>query len=629
MHELLAHRGPDGEGYFWVDRQMRANSVHGECILSPEIPQMVRAAAAFRWLKIQDTGAASNQPMSSRNGKLWLLFNGEIYNHKELRGELQRAGTVFQTESDTEVVLEAYRQWGTACFSRFNGMWAILLFDLEQRRLVISRDRLGIKPLFFSWDTTRLLFAAEPKAVALARKNGPFADPFRVHEFLRGLPPQSAQLTFFRDVHPVPAGTWAEISLDADKKQELNFCRFWDLADYRMQNLPEEDFEDKREEFEVLLQDVVRDHSHAAVSVGTLLSGGLDTSILARLLAKTALSQGKPSPGAYSIIFEEPQMSEWPYMQLVLAQGGLRGVNFVLQADTAWNSTEAVVRAQGHPLLGQDLIAQYHAYRLARENGSIVVLDGQGSDELLAGMPLYEAQIFPEMLRRGRFFQFAVDIRARMRRYGMSLRETLNVYLRNPLSRRYMENHGLPTYAWLDSDRFDSSSFGSGRTNDWGPEVSALTRYLYRHVRHTNLPAVLMYQDHSSMSHGVESRVPFLDHRIVEFIFQLPERFKLRRGIRKRILLETARKYLPAAIVERRDKRIFISKLSWMQLRIKRLEELREMAASNEMRTFAMFRPGQVQRCVDDYLSGKHNDEMAIWRLYTLWHWLRQFRPSM
>jgi asparagine synthase (glutamine-hydrolysing) len=629
MHEMLAHRGPDGEGYLWLDRDLGPCSVHGRRIAAPAIPDSARVGAAFRWLKIQDLDSVSAQPMSNAARTHWILFNGEIYNHRALRSELLSLGESFRTQSDTEVALVAYQRWGSEAFARFHGMWGMVLLDLSKREVILSRDRLGIKPLYYSLQRSRLILASEPQAIALSGEQQPRAELFRVHEFLRGLPPQSENLSFFRDISPFPAGCWGRVSLDRDIGSELTVHRYWKLEDFEAEDLPESAFQRKQEEFELLLTDALESHSDAAVDVGALLSGGMDTSILARLLAAHAAGKRAAAPRTFSVIFEDPRMSEWPYMQLVLAKGGLKGHNCVLSADTAWETAARVIEAQGQPLLGQDTIAQFHAYKLAREHNTNVVIEGQGSDELFAGMPLYEAQIFPQLLRSGRWIQYALELRARMRRYSMSLRQALSVYLIAPYRIRRLENRGLPAYAWLDAEAIDSTRFGPGRSNDWGRDRSAVNRFLYRHVRHTNLPAVLMYQDRSSMSHGVESRVPFLDHRLVEFAFRLPERFKVFWGIRKRILLETARKYLPEAVVERRDKRIFISHTGWMDLRRRRAPQLREMAASPELRNFGLLRPACMVSFVEDFLAAKHQDEMAIWRLYTLWHWIRRFRPAL
>src|SRR6185503_8533020 len=275
-------------------------------------------------------------------------------------------------------------------------------------------------------------------------ESGARADPFRVHEFLRGLPPQSENLSFFRGVLPFPAGCWASVSLDRELGSELSPQRFWSLDDFEAEDLPDSAFERKREAFESILIDAVESHSGAAVDLGALLSGGMDTSILVRLLAASAERRGAPAPKTFSVIFADPRMSEWPYMQLVLAKGGLKGHNCVLSPEAAWELTGRVVQAQGQPLLGQDTVAQFQAYRLAREHGTVVVLEGQGSDELLAGMPLYEAQILVELLSSGRWVRYALELRARMRRYRLSLRQALSVYLLAPRRVRRMESGSVP-----------------------------------------------------------------------------------------------------------------------------------------------------------------------------------------
>lgn len=628
MHTALEHRGPDGEGVLLLDPQLRATA--RERIPEPHdrTAAGVRCAAAFRWLKIRDLSPESAQPFPSPDDRQWLLFNGEIYNWLELREELSARGHAFRTKTDSEVVLAAYREWGLECFPRLHGMWAILIFDLERGCLVGSRDRLGIKPLFYSADGENLLFASEPRALAAARRNGAEIEPFRFHEFLRGLPPQSAELSFFRHVHPVPAGHFFELNLLGSEVPRPVFRPFWDLAAFRHDGGPVPSFAEAQEQFESLLLSAVRSHIEAQVTVGSLLSGGLDSSTLAALMARCLSSNGDRAR-AFSIVFEDPDMSEWPYIQLVLAQNRLKGHSFVLTTDTAWNSVDSVVRAQGRPLLGHDMIAQYHAYRLARQSGVTVVLDGQGADELLAGLPYYESQLFLDMLRRGHVLRLLREARLRCRKYDTDLISTLMRDVWAPLRRQIRDAMGGPTYSWMapPQESGDSSRVGAGKTSDWGEDPSALNRFLYRHVRHTNLPTVLLQQDHSSMCHSVESRVPFLDHRIVEYCFRLPDSYKVRNGDRKKLLLETARKYLPPAVVERKDKRMFISKPKWMDLR-KRPDEVRAMAHSKSMQQSPYILAGPMTRFAEDYLAGAHNDVLAIWRLYTAWRWLEAFDLS-
>jgi asparagine synthase (glutamine-hydrolysing) len=628
MHSALSHRGPDAEGFLLLDARLRATALER----LPDTPNKetlgTRFAAAFRWLKIRDLRAELRQPQPSPDGRQWLLFNGEVYNWRELREELIRLGHRFRTNNDSEVVLAAYREWQLDSFRRMNGMWAVLIFDLERGKLVGCRDRLGIKPLFYSVDGKNLLFASEPKAIAAARRNGPEIEPFRFHEFLRGLPPQSAELSFFRHVHPVPAGHFFELDLLEPELREPMFRSFWDLASIRSDPTTAPPFHEAQERFESLLFSAVRSHIEAEVPVGSLLSGGLDSSTLTALMARNSLvNDGRAK--AFSIIFEDPDMNEWPYIQLVLAQRGLQGHSFLLTADAAWRSIDPVICAQGRPLLGHDMIAQYHAYRLAREHGVVVVLDGQGGDELLAGLPYYESQMFPEMLRKGQFVRLAKEVRLRSLKYGTSFLSALQTYLLSPIRRRMKDVWGSPRYSWMApaDAACDSTRFGRGRTNDWGRDSSALNRFLYRHVRHTNLPAILLQQDHSSMFHSVESRVPFLDHRLVEHCFSLPDSYKVRNGDRKKLLLETARKYLPSSVVNRKDKRMFISNPRWINLR-RHAAGVRAMLNSETMRQSPYLLVGPMNRFVEDYLRGAHHDVLAVWRLYTAWRWMETFRLS-
>jgi len=190
MHAELRHRGPDGEGHLWIDADSRAQAIRGTVQPWPDAWDGTGLAASFRWLQVQDREPHANQPMASADGRAWLLFNGEIYNHGELRRELEASGASFRSHSDTEVLLAAYRHWGTDCFPRLRGMWGLVLIDLERRCMVVSRDRLGIKPLFYALEGSRLLLASEARAIAAVQREGPRVELFRAHEYLRGLQPQ-------------------------------------------------------------------------------------------------------------------------------------------------------------------------------------------------------------------------------------------------------------------------------------------------------------------------------------------------------------------------------------------------------------------------------------------------------
>ena len=327
--------------------------------------------------------------------------------------------------------------------------------------------------------------------------------------------------------------------------------------------------------------------------------------------------EGQAAAKAFSIVYDDPDMSELPFIQAVAAQGDLQSRTLTVSPELVWESVDRVIAAQGQPLLGHDLIAQYHAYRLAHECGATVVLEGQGADEMLGGMPYYESPIFMELMAEVRVAALIAEIRSRARRYSRSSLSVFRQYVWSTWRRQMSERLRPLTTDWLDCDL----SGGSGRSDDFGKDDSALNRFLYRLVRHTNIPTVLQYQDRSSMAHGVESRVPFLDHRIVEFCFRLPPEYKVALGERKKILRDVAKKYLPAAVLDRKDKKVFISKIDWFPLR-PHAAELREMAHSRTMQQLPFVRPARMVSYVERYLQGEHNDILGVWRLYTAWRWL-------
>jgi asparagine synthase (glutamine-hydrolysing) len=616
-HAMQAHRGPDDEGWLLVDADLAARR-YGT-LPPPSDVSTPRLGIAFRRLCIQDLSDEAAQPFGAPDGRQWIVLNGEIYNHAALRDELRARGHAFHTCSDTEVALAAYREWGRECFGRFDGMWAILIVDLTRGRLVGSRDRLGIKPLFFSLEPGRLSLASEPQALAHASSNGPYIELQRYHEFLSGWPPSSASLSFFRDVHPVPAATTFEVDLRDAVSATPDFRRYWSLAAAPLDARDVPPYERAVEQFRDLLDQAVHSHLGSAVPMGCLLSGGLDASFVASTAARRATAvSGTPVP-SYSITFDDPEMSEWPFIQSVAAATGLASHTLTLTPRAVWDSVDDVVRAQGQPLLGQELIAQYIVYRLARSHGSIVVLEGQGADELLAGLPGYAAAYLRDLLFGGDIVELVREARAGARRSGESMARVLATSLSAGRPRWL---HSGRAYRWLEP------SPDSPERLERSEDPSRLNQYLYKLVRHTNLPTVLLHQDRSAMAHGVESRVPFLDHRVVEFCFRLPASYKVHRGARKRILLDAARGLLPDLVLRRTDKKRYISKDSWMPLRREYGPDLAAMARSKSLLESPGVRGRAVAPFVDDYLAGRHDDGLGVWRLYTAWRWLEAFHPA-
>jgi asparagine synthase (glutamine-hydrolysing) len=621
-HRALAHRGPDGEAFLWAgptgpaSRSARWPPPGFDPAATPSL------AIGFRHLRVNDFHDEALQPFASADGQSWIAFNGEIYNAHELRLSLKARGHAFRTRVDTEVALAAYREWGAGCFARFNGMWAIVIVDLARRVMVGSRDRLGVKPLYYAVDRHRIVLASEPQAVVRARREPPAVDTARVREFLSGVPPQTAGGTFFRGVRAVPAASTFEIDLRARYAGDVMHRRFWDLHDFVASDGSAPRLERAVADVRSHVESSVALQSQAAVPVGCLLSGGLDTSLVARTLANRALAGGSGPVPCYSIVFREPEMSELPFIWSVVRHGGLESHRHELTTRQVWHDVDAVVRAQGQPLLGQDVIAQYRAYQLAREHGSVVVLEGQGADELLAGMPSYADARLRELAAGRRFGPLALELWMQSRRRDDGLTRAVARTMRGIVRALAGAPRAAPWPDWLIEDPSDVPE-----SDGWTPsrDPSLLNQHLFRLVTRTNLPTVLQLQDRSSMAHGVESRVPLLDHRFVEYCFTLPAGYKVHRGRRKHVLAEAARGIVPETVLNRRDKKTFVSRIDWMPLRECHGSELRDMASSERMQHAPWFRDGRVTSFVDGFLRGRHRDGMAVWRLYTAWRWMELF----
>jgi asparagine synthase (glutamine-hydrolysing) len=565
--------------------------------------------------------------MVSVDGHVWVMLNGAIYNYRELNAELTAAGHKFRTGSDTEVVVEAYRRWGTSCFNRFDGMWAILIVDTERRRLIGSRDRVGIKPFYFAMDDGRLLFASEPWAVAHVQREAAAVEPARFFEFLSGYPPRSSELTFYRGVKPVPAGTWFELALDRPAR-DIRFEAYWKLSDFHSGNgRPLPTFADASAKFSELLMHSVAGQSLADVKVGALMSGGLDSSTIVMLWSELARQRGSQRLDTISIAWDDPQMSERPYIEAIAAKAQSDSHILELSHRSVWSSVDDVVRAQAQPLLGQDLIAQYHAYRFARQNGDVVVMDGNGLDEVQAGLPSYEAQMVVERLQRLDLVNFVAELRAIARNYDRSYAGVLRSYVYTPLRRNFREAKALPEYPWLDIHGCDTAdpAWIAGATADRGNDPSHLNRILYREARHTNIPAVLMHSDRNSMAHSVEARFPYLDHRLLEHCFSLPPEYKVGFGRRKRLLYEVAKTRLPKMVLENKQKMRFVLMNSWMPLRGEHAGAVREASRHPAFAKFAYVDQVRMQAFVDDYLAERHDNGYAVWRIFTASRWLDIF----
>jgi asparagine synthase (glutamine-hydrolysing) len=615
MHAPIRHRGPDGEGFLLVDDELRATAAPTLDTLSGE--GRARAGFAFRRLKIVDLSDAAMQPIRTARGAAWLVFNGEIYNYRELRRELIALGHAFRSEGDAEVALAAYEEWGTECFPRFQGMWAMVIADIARRQLVASRDRLGIKPLLWSIHGNALLLASEAKQIIAATGRAE-ANVALVAAYLRGSRLPVYEETFFRGIRSVPPATWFSMPLDG-AVHEPTFIQYWDLR--RFVASPSYSYDAAREELRALLEATVDSHRHADVATGSLLSGGLDSSVLAAMMARRVAAEGK-RVSTFSFGFREkaPAHCEMPYVDAVLAAEPAM-VNYETTFDAAWLARHAgdVIRAVEEPPLASAAMAQYRVFQLVRERDTTVVLDGEGSDEIFAGYPPYHRLLLMDRLRRGEIATASRELSAMARRYRRSRVGLLSSFVVPPIARR-LKRSG---YSWLDAAAIAPERFPEDAV-DRSHDPSLVNRALFQAVRWGNVKLVLGYTDRVSMVHSVEARVPYMDHRVVELAFSLPDSFKAGGGERKRILRDVGRELLPPLVTERSDRMGFMTPEDEM-LRNGLRKPVDDAIRDAGIASLGFIDRRGLEKHVRDFHLGRHRDGRSLWRLFAFAEWKRQF----
>lgn len=627
MLAAVAHRGPDGGGQvgFGAGPQgWRRQSLGGQVSLG------------HRRLAVLDLGPAGAQPMAFDAGRYTVSYNGEIYNHQALRRELADLGHRFTHRSDTEVLLAAWAQWGRACLPRLEGMFAFVLFDRERGQLVAARDRFGIKPLYL-WRSSQglLALASEIKQFTVlpgwsARLHGE-----RAYDFLQWRLSDHTDQTLFRDVLQVPAGHWFEGEVEDWRCGHLRARCWWSLQpDPEAAGLGEAE---AAQRFGQLLEASVSSHLQADVPVGSCLSGGLDSSSVV-CLAHRLRGQGDGGPRhalaipaqaqhTFSARSAVPACDEGRFIDAVTAATGVVGHQVVPGVEGLFDQLPLLAWHQDEPFGSTSAYAQWSVFALAGRHGIKVLLDGQGADELLGGYPGYFGPRLAGLLRCGHWRLLARELQALRQQQGLPVRHSLarlaDALLPGALRQALRAAAGRPSTArapWLDLARL--------RCEPRDPFVAAGER---RHSMQalsraqllaTHLPQLLHCEDRNSMAHGVEARVPFLDHRLVAFTLGLQDGHKLAGGITKRVLRQAMAGVLPEPVRQRRDKLGFATpEAQWMQAHPQRFRALLAQAVE---RCGGIVRPGVLQ-AFDAMAAGRRPFSHDAWRIISFGAWVEAF----
>lgn len=577
MTATLRHRGPDDEGY----------SEDGAVSLG------------FRRLSIIDI-AGGRQPMHSADGRLSLIYNGEVYNYRELRSELQALGHGFETDSDSEVILRAYEAWGVDAFPRLNGMWAFALADRRDGSLVLCRDHFGIKPLYYAEAGGRLLFASEIKALLRAPELRPTVDDQVLYEYLSfGLHDHRPE-TFFAGIRRLPAAHYAIVD-DAGMRLE----RYWQP---RLSRGGDSD----AARFAAAFRTSVARRLVADVPVGACLSGGLDSSTIVALMSELLREQVPDAASlrgrvkTFSAVFDGDPIDESEYIAAAVAQSGADTDYIRPDSRTFVEDLGRLVWAQDEPFVSTGPYAQFTVMEEARRHVT-VVLDGQGGDELLAGYVPYQLVYLRQLLRERKAATFA--------REAWAARDVLM-----PLVRRGRREARRP----FPGRRLLNSAWTARRQppEDHRP-VDDLKARLLADVTTYSLPALLRYEDRNSMAHSIESRVPWLDQELVERILALPERAIIRDGWARILLREGMRGRLPEKIRLRRWKVGFTTpETRWLFARRAVFQGLFQSPA---FQSRPYWHGAQVAQAFRDAAQGRTTASLFLWRAINTELWLRTF----
>jgi asparagine synthase (glutamine-hydrolysing) len=612
----MRHRGPDDEGSVLLETSNGKYEERGGPDTPKELhladlrsPSKIKANLVIgnRRLSIIDLSPKGHQPISNEDRTVWVVFNGEVYNYRELKDELVKAGHTFAGDSDTETVVHGYEEWGTtALLSKMVGMWGFALWDQKKKLVVLARDRFGIKPLYYHYDGAQLVFASEIKAIRTLVKSR--INQNRVAEFLWSKPFRADE-TFYEEIDQLRASHFLELDFNTGR---LNVRKYWELSniDTSYRNI---DPEEATKNLYELFEKSIRLHMRSDVPVGTCLSGGLDSSSIVctaqKLLDKSELHErglvGVKNLKTFSSAPQERRISEVSYIEETVRQSGVEPFYVTPTFEEFFNDFDKFVSMHDEPFLGPSVYMGYRVIKLAKENGVKVLLDGQGGDECLAGYQKY-------------LLDYLFDL-ARAHQYLKAIREFVST---TDLTRPYFTKYLRRRFG------ISKSAFEKVIKKDMPPPapVECPVNNLAEHLRYDLLAGsiieILKYEDTNTMVFSIEGRVPFLFHPMIEYLFSLPMSVKIRNGWTKYLLREAMRGTLPEKVRLRRSKlgfpapeeewarRLINEKMDWC------VESVRMAGDYVDLEGF--------QKLCARILSRKRSEDIQLfWRIMIFSKWLQ------
>jgi len=626
-NDLLKHRGPDDEGYLVINRSNGTHYNYSGNDSSPEIQNKFPLISfknsgsedvilAHRRLAIIDLSVNGHCPMSNANESIWITYNGEIYNYIELREELIQAGYSFRTQSDTEVIINAYLHWGIDCLNKFNGMWAFAIWDSNKNRLFLARDRFGVKPLYYSVQNNYFAFSSEIKPLALYQDFDVNISRKKIPYYLIYGNRLNTNDTYIKGICSLQASHFLLY-----ENGNVTTKQYYDIEKLSSKDRSEDELTNS---LVSLLEDSVKLRFRSDVPVGTCLSGGFDSSSIVSL----ASGSGERNIETFSAVWEEKNCDESYYIDIVNKKYSC-SPNKVIPQESEFESVfKELCYYQEIPTEGPGLYPQWFVMKKAKEKVK-VLLDGQGGDEVFGG-----------------YFQMGAYLRGILRDKNL-----YKIAIESPNFLKFFNKNGIHSFtSWLFprqygymtrsklSARFDiinSTLLSEMEKESLYFDVEPpkkFTNYLsslsYHFIRNMTIPALLHYEDRSSMAHSIESRVPFLDYRLVELGVNLSSKYLSYKGVSRPLYRKAMKPYLPEEVVNRKDKLGFPVPFSeWTHRSLKNMI-YDELLVNNSV-LFDYVNRKKLEENLDSHFSHEKDYGWEIWRMLSLNNFLKLFKSKL
>jgi len=648
MTRIINHRGPDDEGFILCSPNQNVITAGGETT-PPEVwktrtdfypeynikeagNQFFKVAFGHKRLSILDLSPSGHQPMSYRNGRYWIVFNGEIYNYQEIRIKLESLGHEFKTNSDTETILAAYSEWGEGCLEKLAGMWAFAIFDVEMNEIFLARDRYGIKPMYYYFSPEEdFYFASEIKQFTVLNGWQSKMNPQRAYDQLVYSFTDHTDETMFKGVFQLPGGTCFKSSLSLiahDFTGRINLKRWYSLKRDQFQGT----FNEAVSSFRTLFDRAVIEHLHADVTVGTALSGGLDSSSIVCEVNRILTANGTEAlQKTFSSCSTDERFNEKKWMDIVINHTKVDAHYIFPGLSEALNITSNILWHHDEPYQSQSAYLGYDVFKLASSNGVKVLLNGQGADEYLGGYGQFTVSRYANMVKHLRLQALFADVK-KLQGINQTSKSSLLLKIFNHLMPpvikqgfRSINSSYDEVKKIIDINRlnikpvhpFDSIPVSYSSV----PEISEHLTFF------STLPKYLHWEDRNSMAHSVEARVPFLDHRLVEFAYNLPEDFLEKDGINKRVMRAAMKDLIPDKIMNRKDKMGF-STPEELWVKHENPKIFRDKISEAISVTDGIIKPGALNY-FDNVISGKLPFDYTYWRLILFGEWVQLFRVKI